>query len=136
MVEYLNNITPQLVDGFHTESNKIKYLHDAVLGKKWANTPLNNISTTQYNFDQLVLALNKSIQPEREIHKASSSSKTYYGEFKKHPKDVRKYDSSHRSESRNHGEYRSQRYDDPYRYNHGYQRDRSRSHNRFQRYES
>ena len=24
MVEYLNNITPQLVDGFHTESNKIR----------------------------------------------------------------------------------------------------------------
>ena len=34
MVEHLNNITPQLVDGFYTESNKIRYLRNAVLEKK------------------------------------------------------------------------------------------------------
>ena len=34
MEEYLNNITSKLVDGFHTESNKIRYLRNAVLGKK------------------------------------------------------------------------------------------------------
>ena len=58
------------------------------------------------------------------------------GKFVTHPKDVRKYDSSHRSDSRNHGEYWSKQFDDPYRYNQSYKRDRSRSVNRFQRYES
>ena len=33
MVEYLNNITPQLLDGSHTESNKTKYLRNAVLAR-------------------------------------------------------------------------------------------------------
>ena len=79
MVEYLNNITRQLVDGLHTESNKIRYRFNAFLDKKWANTPLKNISTAQYNFDLLILALNESIQLECEIEKASTSSKTYYG---------------------------------------------------------
>ena len=68
MVEYLNNITPQLVDCFYTESNKMRYLRNAVLGKKWLSTPLKNISTTQYSFDQLGMVLNERIQLEREIH--------------------------------------------------------------------
>ena len=67
IVEYLNNITPQLVEGFHTESNKIRYLRNAVLGKKCVATPLKNISTAQYTFDQLVMALNESIPLEKEI---------------------------------------------------------------------
>ena len=45
MVEYLSNTTPQLVNGFHTESNKIRYLCDGVFGKKWVAAPLKNIST-------------------------------------------------------------------------------------------
>ena len=89
MVEYLNNITPQLVDGFHTESNKIRYLRDAVLGKKWATTLLKIISTAQYNFEQIVMVLNESIQLKRGVHNASTSSKTYYGQFTTHPKDAR-----------------------------------------------
>ena len=61
MVEYLNNITPHAVDGFHTELNKIRYLRNAVLGKKWEATSLKSISTLQYNFDQLVMKLKESI---------------------------------------------------------------------------
>ena len=34
MVCYLNNITPHLVAGFHTESNMIRYHFNAVLSKK------------------------------------------------------------------------------------------------------
>ena len=75
IIEYLNNITPQIVDDFQTESNKIRYLRDAGLGEKWVVT-LNSISTAQCNFDQLVLALNEGIQLEHEIEKASASSKT------------------------------------------------------------
>ena len=45
--EYINNITSKLVDGFHSESNKIKCLRNAVLGKKYESTPLKNISTVQ-----------------------------------------------------------------------------------------
>ena len=66
-VEYLNKITPQLVDGFHTGSNKRRRLRNAVLGMKRTAAPLKNISTTQYNFDQIVMALNASIQREHEI---------------------------------------------------------------------
>ena len=91
--------------GLHTELNKIRCLLNAVLGKKWATTPLKNIPTAQYNLDRLIMALNESIQPEREIQKASTLSKTYYGQLTNHFKDVRKYDSSRRSDSRNHGEY-------------------------------
>ena len=58
IVEYLNNITPLLVEGFHTESNKIRYLRNAVLGKKWATTKLKNISIIQYTLDQLVMTIN------------------------------------------------------------------------------
>ena len=61
MVEYLNNITTQLLDDFHNESNKIRHLRNAVFGKICATTPLKNISTVQYNLDQLVMALNESI---------------------------------------------------------------------------
>ena len=82
------------------------------------------------------MALNESIQPEREIHKASTSSKIDYGQLPAHPNDIRKYNSSHRWDSRNHGRRRSQRYKDPNRYIQGYQRDRSRSTSWFQRYES
>ena len=35
MVEYLNNITAKLMDVFHTESNKIRSLRNAVLGQNW-----------------------------------------------------------------------------------------------------
>ena len=77
MVEYLNNITPQLVDGFHTESNNVRYLRDALLGKKWETTSLKNITTAQYNFEQLVMTLNESIQLELQAQKACKSSKTY-----------------------------------------------------------
>ena len=73
-VEYLNNITPQSVDGIHTESIKITNLRSAVLGKKWATSSLKNISTGQYNFDQLVMVLNESIQHKLEIKKASACS--------------------------------------------------------------
>ena len=59
-------------------------------------TPLKNISTAQYIFDKLVMALNKSIQLEREIDKARNSSKTYYGQLTTHPEDARKYDYDHR----------------------------------------
>ena len=82
------------------------------------------------------MALNESIQLEREIEKASTSSKTHYGQLTTHPKDVRKYESSHGSDTRNYGEYRSKRYNDPYTYNQGYQQDHSRPANRFQRHES
>ena len=102
MIEYLNNITQRLVGGFHTDSNKIRCLRNAVLGKKWSTTPLENISTGKYNFDNLVMALNEIIRLERGIHKASTSSKTYYGQFGTHLKDIRKYESAHRSNSRSH----------------------------------
>ena len=36
-----------------------------------------------------------------ETYKVSIFSKTYYGQFTAHTKDVHKYDSSHRSDSRN-----------------------------------
>ena len=55
-------------------------------------TTLKSISTAQYTFDQLIMALNESIQLEREISKAEPSSKTYCGQFMTHPKDVRKYE--------------------------------------------
>ena len=45
MVKYLNNITPQLVDGFRTKSNKVRYLGDSILRNKWAITPPKNMST-------------------------------------------------------------------------------------------
>ena len=35
--------------------------------------------TAQYNFDQLLMALNERIQLEREIEKAETSSSIYYG---------------------------------------------------------
>ena len=81
MVEYLNNIIPKLMDGFSTEPNKIRYLLNVVLGKKCINVPLKNIYTVQYNFDKLVISLHESIQLEIEIEKASTSSKTYYGQL-------------------------------------------------------
>ena len=63
------------------------------------------------------MALNERIQLEREIEKAITSSKSYYGQLTTYPKDIRKYDSTNRSDSRNHVDYLSHRYNDPYRYN-------------------
>ena len=45
MVEYLDNITLQLVNAFHNESNKIRYPYNSVFGKKWVTILLKNIST-------------------------------------------------------------------------------------------
>ena len=66
-----------------------------------------NISTDYYNIEKLIMALNENIQLEREIEKAITSSKTYYGQLTTHLKDVSKY-SYCRSGSRNHEEYRNQ----------------------------
>ena len=110
IVEYPNNITQQLVDGFHTESNQVRYLCNAVTGKKLSSTPLKNICTAQYDFDQLAMVLTKNILHEREIEKSSKFSKTYQCRFTTHHNELRKYDSSHRSDSGNYGDYRSQTY--------------------------
>ena len=67
IVEYPDNATSQLVERFHTGSNKIRFLRNAVLGKDWTTTSLKNICTSQYSFDQLVLAQNDSIQLEKGI---------------------------------------------------------------------
>ena len=45
IVEYLKYVTPQLFEGFHNESNKVRYLRNEVPGKKWETTPSKNIST-------------------------------------------------------------------------------------------
>ena len=92
MIEYLNKVTVQLVDGFHTEKHKTRYLRNALLRKQWAEVPLKNISPNNHDYDQLVIALNESIQLQREMDRARGNQ-TYYGQFVKHPKDVRKYDS-------------------------------------------
>ena len=54
------------------------------------------------------MVLNESIQFEHEIEKESTSSKIYYSQLTTISKYVCKYDSSHRIDSRNHGDY------DPY----------------------
>ena len=74
IVEYPNNMAPHLVVRFQTESNKRRYPSNAVIDKKCATTPVRNISAAQYNYDHLVLALNESIQLEREIENTSTSS--------------------------------------------------------------
>ena len=85
MVEYLNNITPQHEYGFHIESSKIRYLRNAVFGKKWSTTPLKNISMAQCNLDLLLKVMNERIQLGREIEKAFISNETYYGRLTTHP---------------------------------------------------
>ena len=62
-----------------------------MLGEQWATTSLNNISSAQYTFDQLVMALNESINLERETEKAGTFSKKLERQFMTHPNDVRKY---------------------------------------------
>ena len=127
IVEYLNNIASQLVDRFHSRSNKIRYIHNTVLGKKCSITQLMNISTVQYSFDQLVMALRESVQLQRKIVRAGSSSKTYHGQFTYYSKVVCKYENNHRY-SRGSRNYRSSLCGD----SHGFKRrlDRDRSHSR------
>ena len=95
-----------------------------------------NISTAQYNFDQLVMTLNKSIQLEKKIQTSSMSPIANCKRLTTAPQNERKYDSSYKNDSRIHGTCRSQCYDNPLRYNQGYQRDLSRPDNRFQIYKS
>ena len=47
------------------------------------------------------MELNKSIQLEREIEEAGTSSKTHYGQFVRHPKDVHKFDNQYTSNQKN-----------------------------------
>ena len=56
MIEYLSSATQRLVEGLYTESNKIIYLWNAVLGKNMETIFLKNISTVQQNIDQLLMA--------------------------------------------------------------------------------
>ena len=65
IVEYLYEITTQLVEGLHTKSNKIKNVRKKLLGKNWVTIPLENISVAQYTFYRIFLVLNKRIQLER-----------------------------------------------------------------------
>ena len=95
MIEYLNKNTLQFVDGLHTESNKIRCLLNAVIGKKWATSTMKNTSTAQYNLNKRAMVLNVSIQLEHEIENATTYSKTYYGQLTTYPKSICKYDSLH-----------------------------------------
>ena len=88
LAKYLQNYTIQLVEGFRTESSKVGYVRNALLGKKWASSTLNNISAARYTFDQHIVALNGGIQLDRKIEKAKNPSKTYYGQFTTLRKDV------------------------------------------------
>ena len=77
------------MNGFHSESNIIRYLCNAVLGKKQETTPLKNISTTEYNSDQLVMILNECVHIEREIERQVHPPKritvnSLQGDAKKH----------------------------------------------------
>ena len=58
---YLYNIKPQTVDGFHTESNKIRYFLNTVLDEKCETSSSKNIFTAQYNLGHPEMALNESI---------------------------------------------------------------------------
>ena len=59
-----------------------------------------NISTSQYNFDKAGIALIGSVPQTPESEKASTPSKTYYGQLEKHYKSMRIEDSAYRIDSK------------------------------------
>ena len=71
MVEYLNNIIPQLEDSFHTESIRQDIFAHSTR-REWATIPLKNNPMAWYNYDHLDMALIERIQLEREIEKTST----------------------------------------------------------------
>ena len=77
------------------------------------------------------MPLDEKIQLEIDIERASTSSKTHYCKFSTRPKDISEYDSSHSSDSGDHGDNRLKRYNDPDKYDNVFRQDHSGSANRF-----
>ena len=133
MVKYLKKATPQLVDGFHTEKQKNCYLKNTLLRKQYIEIPVKNMPSKNIEYGQFVIALNKSIQLQGEIDRASGSQK-YFRHFVTHPKDGGMLDSPHDIEYRFLNEYDGYRFRSSRSYENDYVNDLHRSHSRPSKY--
>ena len=70
LVDFINALTLQLLNGFGDGKHKNRYLRRAVMGFDWARNPLTQLTTSQYSFEQFIMALNESIQLLNELSRA------------------------------------------------------------------
>ena len=104
IAEYTSYLTKIFINWFHTWLNKVKHLHGAVFDKKWEQF-IWRVLSQKNNFDQRVMALNESVDPERNVVSVRTYPNTCYVQLTTYHSVVHKYSYSHRNDSRNHGEY-------------------------------
>ena len=73
IISLIERLTPQCQPQFRSDSNKINYLRKAVLGFKWAMTPVGNIVTARYSFNGFVTALREHLQLEAEVSQTTGN---------------------------------------------------------------
>ena len=135
IVEYLNKITSQLVDGFHSVSSKIQYLRNGVLRKRWATTPLTSIYSAQYNLGQLGMALNESFQQEREIERLEPLPTLTMAGLRRIPSMSAKNDNRRNNHQSKQDNYHTYCYNNSYQYEESFNRNRLKSPNQLRQFE-
>lgn len=70
IVNKLKKITPQCLQKFRSETQKIRHLCSAVFDYHWSGTPLSNIVLLKYSINQFVTALHTKVNlnEEKEAH--------------------------------------------------------------------
>ena len=97
LVDHINALGPQLPQGFGDDAHKTRYLRRAVMGLKFAQQPISQLTTARYTFTQFTTALKESLQLMEELTRARAQELNY-GQYVRDPRDVRPSSSrwSHR----------------------------------------
>lgn len=72
LVDMIERLAPQCQPQFCSDVNKTNYLRKALIGFKWAMTPIRNIITAKYTFNGFVTALREHLQLDNELSSFSS----------------------------------------------------------------
>ena len=67
VVDHIEKLSPECPPSFPQDAHKIRFLRNAVKPFPWSRTPISNIVTLKYNFNQLVTALRESLEFESEL---------------------------------------------------------------------
>ncbi len=64
LTAYINKLTPQCQPDFRSEAHKTKYLRDALVSCSRARSPIENIVSMNYSYNQCITALHEKIQSQ------------------------------------------------------------------------
>lgn len=72
LVDMIDRLTPQCQPHLRSNANKTTVLRKAVIGLKWAMTPIENITAVKYTFEGFVIALREHLQLDKKLPSSRS----------------------------------------------------------------